>query len=69
MLYVYEGFEKVVVLSIFISVCLSLCLSISAVRERATTQDQLPIRGEGQEVHQVPPDTARQHRMNSGTYF
>ncbi|XP_049419689.1 pleckstrin homology domain-containing family A member 7 isoform X1 [Epinephelus fuscoguttatus] len=37
----------------------------SAVRERATTQDQLPIRGEGQEVHQVPPDTARQHRMNS----
>ncbi|XP_039645271.1 pleckstrin homology domain-containing family A member 6 isoform X2 [Perca fluviatilis] len=37
----------------------------SAVRQNATTHDQLPIRGDGQEVHQVPPDTARKQRMKS----
>ncbi len=41
-------------------------LSISAVRERATTRDPVAIRGEGQEVHQVPPDTAGKQRMRSG---
>ncbi|XP_033975718.1 pleckstrin homology domain-containing family A member 7 [Trematomus bernacchii] len=35
----------------------------SAVRQSATSHDQLPIRGEGQEV---PPDTARKQRMKSG---
>ncbi|XP_041670764.1 pleckstrin homology domain-containing family A member 7 isoform X2 [Cheilinus undulatus] len=35
----------------------------SAVRESATTQNQLPIRGE--EVHQMPPDTARKQRIKS----
>ncbi|XP_029312952.1 pleckstrin homology domain-containing family A member 4 isoform X2 [Cottoperca gobio] len=35
----------------------------SAVRQSATTHDQLPIRGERQEV---PPDTARKQRIKSG---
>ncbi|XP_040885552.1 pleckstrin homology domain-containing family A member 6 isoform X2 [Toxotes jaculatrix] len=37
----------------------------SAVRESVTTHSQLPIRGEGQEVHQVPHDTARKQRVKS----
>ncbi|AWP17599.1 putative pleckstrin -likey domain-containing family A member 4 [Scophthalmus maximus] len=37
----------------------------SAVRESATTPSQLPIRGEVQEVHQMPPDTARKQRIKS----
>ncbi|XP_076616961.1 pleckstrin homology domain-containing family A member 4 isoform X2 [Chaetodon auriga] len=37
----------------------------SAVRESATTHKQLPIKGEGQEVHRVPPDTAKKHRRRS----
>ncbi|XP_039990339.1 pleckstrin homology domain-containing family A member 6-like isoform X2 [Xiphias gladius] len=37
----------------------------SAARESVTTHNQLPIRGEGQEVHQVPPNTARKQRMKS----
>ncbi|XP_034427277.1 uncharacterized protein si:ch211-234p6.5 isoform X2 [Hippoglossus hippoglossus] len=37
----------------------------SAVRESATTHSQLPIRVKGQEVHQVPPDTARKQRIKS----
>ncbi|XP_038592512.1 pleckstrin homology domain-containing family A member 6-like isoform X3 [Micropterus salmoides] len=37
----------------------------SAVRESATTHKQLPISGEGQEVQQVPPDTARKQRLQS----
>ncbi|XP_074476215.1 pleckstrin homology domain-containing family A member 4 isoform X3 [Sebastes fasciatus] len=41
----------------------------SAVRLNATTHDQLPIRGEGQEVHQVPPDTARKQRLKSDHRF
>ncbi|XP_031699840.1 pleckstrin homology domain-containing family A member 4 isoform X2 [Anarrhichthys ocellatus] len=41
----------------------------SAVRQRATTLDQLPIRGEGPDVHQVPPDTARKQRMKSDHQF
>ncbi|XP_034716631.1 pleckstrin homology domain-containing family A member 6 isoform X3 [Etheostoma cragini] len=35
----------------------------SAVRQNATADDHLPIRGNGQEVPQVPPDTARKQRM------
>ncbi|XP_071319293.1 pleckstrin homology domain-containing family A member 4 isoform X2 [Trachinotus anak] len=35
----------------------------SAVRESVSTHNQQPIRGEGQEVHQVPPDTAKKQRM------
>lgn len=41
--------------------------SISVVRESASTHEQLPIRGEGKEAHQVPPDTARKQRLRSGT--
>ncbi|XP_042363204.1 pleckstrin homology domain-containing family A member 7 isoform X2 [Plectropomus leopardus] len=37
----------------------------SAVRQSATKHNQLPITGEGQEVHQVPPDTARKQRIKS----
>ncbi|XP_069373857.1 pleckstrin homology domain-containing family A member 4 isoform X4 [Paralichthys olivaceus] len=37
----------------------------SAVRESATTHSHLPIRVKGQEVHQVPPDTARKQRIKS----
>ncbi|KAA8581647.1 hypothetical protein FQN60_003228 [Etheostoma spectabile] len=37
----------------------------SAVRQNATAHDQLPIRGKGLEVPQVPPDTARKQRMKS----
>ncbi|XP_044035139.1 pleckstrin homology domain-containing family A member 6 isoform X2 [Siniperca chuatsi] len=37
----------------------------SAVGESATTHKHLPIRGEGQNVNQVPPDTARKQRMKS----
>ncbi|KAM8729678.1 pleckstrin homology domain-containing family A member 4 isoform 2-T2 [Acanthopagrus schlegelii] len=36
----------------------------SAVRERASTHNQL-TRGEGQEVHQLAPDTASKQRMRS----
>ncbi|XP_059181143.1 pleckstrin homology domain-containing family A member 7 [Centropristis striata] len=38
----------------------------SAVRQSATTDDQQPIRGEGSQAHQVPPDTTRKQRMKSG---
>ncbi|CAJ1080942.1 pleckstrin homology domain-containing family A member 7 [Xyrichtys novacula] len=38
----------------------------SAAREGATTQNQLPIRGE--EVHQMPPDPARKQRIKSDHY-
>lgn len=41
----------------------------SAVRQRAAPRDQLAIRGEGQEVHQVPPDTARKQRIKSEHRF
>lgn len=37
----------------------------SAVRESATAHNQLPCKGEGQEVHQVPRDTARKQRATS----
>ncbi|XP_019126607.2 pleckstrin homology domain-containing family A member 4 isoform X3 [Larimichthys crocea] len=37
----------------------------SAARENVTTHSLLPIRGEGKEVHQVPPDTARKQRIRS----
>lgn len=57
-------------LSIHLSIYLSILHpSISAVRERASTHNQLPPRGEGQEVHQVAPDTATKQRMRSGEYF
>ncbi|XP_023149585.2 pleckstrin homology domain-containing family A member 7 isoform X5 [Amphiprion ocellaris] len=38
----------------------------SAVRESSTTHNQLPIRGQGKDVHQEPPDTARKQRMKAG---
>ncbi|XP_062415921.1 pleckstrin homology domain-containing family A member 4 isoform X6 [Pungitius pungitius] len=37
----------------------------SAVRQRDAALPQLPIRGEGQEAHQVTPDAARKQRMKS----
>ncbi|XP_051274278.1 pleckstrin homology domain-containing family A member 6 isoform X4 [Dicentrarchus labrax] len=37
----------------------------SAVRESATSHNQLMIRGEGREVHQVPPDTPRKQKMKA----
>lgn len=42
--------------------------SISAVRESASTHNHLPVRGEEQEGHQVPPNTARKQRLRSGAY-
>ncbi|XP_022075785.2 pleckstrin homology domain-containing family A member 7 isoform X3 [Acanthochromis polyacanthus] len=38
----------------------------SAVRESATTHNQLPIRGQGKDVRREPPDTARKQRMKAG---
>ncbi|XP_008281535.1 pleckstrin homology domain-containing family A member 4 isoform X3 [Stegastes partitus] len=38
----------------------------SAVRESATTHNQVPIRGQRKDVHQDRPDTARKQRMKAG---
>ncbi|KAM6897486.1 pleckstrin homology domain-containing family A member 4 [Xenentodon cancila] len=35
----------------------------SAVRESATTDSQQPIKGQGKEAHQVPPDISKKQRM------
>ncbi|XP_035518337.1 pleckstrin homology domain-containing family A member 6 isoform X3 [Morone saxatilis] len=37
----------------------------SAVRESATSHNQLMIRGEGREVHRVPPDAPRKQKMKA----
>ncbi|XP_028287969.1 pleckstrin homology domain-containing family A member 4 isoform X2 [Parambassis ranga] len=38
----------------------------SAARESAATHNQLPIRGQGKDTHQVPPDTTKKQRMKAG---
>ncbi|XP_077959827.1 pleckstrin homology domain-containing family A member 5 isoform X2 [Gasterosteus aculeatus] len=41
----------------------------SAVGQRDAALHQLPIRGEGQDAHQVPPDAAKKQRMKSDHRF